>query len=207
VDSGLTADERDLLKDLPLKQGRLLLLGVGGGREAILLAQMGFEVTGVDFLPKMVEKAKENAARFNIKIEGLVQEISMLDVLANSYDIIWLTAGGYSSIPTKKRRLEMLRRIRNALRPEGYFVYPFRWALRPGFSPQVEFIRKLFAFLTLGNLEHKKGDMILNDKEYIHAFSSIEELRLEFDEGGFEVAHIHRKEGKKNGGAILKPKK
>ena len=34
IGSGLAPDERDLLKRIPLSNGRLLLLGVGGGREA-----------------------------------------------------------------------------------------------------------------------------------------------------------------------------
>lgn len=47
---------------IPLKQGRVLVLCMGGGREAIALAQRGFEVVGVDFVPEVLEKARENAA-------------------------------------------------------------------------------------------------------------------------------------------------
>ena len=50
VDSGLTAEELDLLAAVPATTGELLLLGVGGGREAIPLARMGFRVTGVDYV-------------------------------------------------------------------------------------------------------------------------------------------------------------
>jgi SAM-dependent methyltransferase len=193
VDSGLNPDEKRLLNDLSLKEGRILLLGVGGGREAIALARKNYEVTGVDFIPGMVDKAKENAAICGLKIEGLVQEISKLDVPANSYDIVWLSAGSYSSVPTKKRRQEMLKRIGRALKPEGYFVYPFRWALRFEFSPKVQTLRKLFAVFTLGNMEYEKGDMLYNNNEFVHAFSTVEEIRLEFEEGGFEVVHIHKR--------------
>lgn len=92
---GLGLNETALLEHLPLKQGRLLLLGVGGGREAIPLAQMGFDVTGVDFVPGMVEKARENAAQRGVRIEGLVQEISKLDVPDGAYDVVWLCAAMY----------------------------------------------------------------------------------------------------------------
>ncbi|MBW1887914.1 MAG: hypothetical protein JRI52_06130, partial [Deltaproteobacteria bacterium] len=59
VDLGLTSDETGLLEKTPLKKGRLLLLGVGGGREAIPLARMGFDVTGVDFVRDLVERSIE----------------------------------------------------------------------------------------------------------------------------------------------------
>ena len=48
VDSGLSEDEQKALEYLPEKSGELLLLGVGGGREAIPLGRMGFNITAVD---------------------------------------------------------------------------------------------------------------------------------------------------------------
>ena len=87
VTRGLYPQEQELLARVPLKQGRALVIGVGGGREAIPLAQAGFAVTGLDFIPEMVARAKENALRHGIKLAGLVQEISRLDVPANSFDL------------------------------------------------------------------------------------------------------------------------
>src|SRR4030042_6203161 len=53
VDSGLGDDELDLLTAVSETTGDLLLLGVGGGREAIPLARMGFRVTGVAYVAPM----------------------------------------------------------------------------------------------------------------------------------------------------------
>ena len=58
---GLNPEEMTLLEKLPLKEGKLLL-GVGGGREAIAFGELGFEVVGVDFIPQMLVKAEHNAA-------------------------------------------------------------------------------------------------------------------------------------------------
>ena len=88
VDSGLHPDELDLLSDISETKGKLLLLGVGGGREAIPLAQMGYQVTGVDYIPAMVERAIENAERRGFRMEGLVQEISQLEVPAATYNVV-----------------------------------------------------------------------------------------------------------------------
>jgi 2-polyprenyl-3-methyl-5-hydroxy-6-metoxy-1,4-benzoquinol methylase len=58
VGSGLGRDELDLLDAVSEPSGELLLLGVGGGREAIPLARMGFRVTGVDYVTAMVDRAR-----------------------------------------------------------------------------------------------------------------------------------------------------
>jgi len=202
--SGLHPDEQALLAKIQLTGGRLLLLDVGDGREAIPLAKMGFEVTGVDFVPAMVEKAKDNAASHGVKIKGLAQEISKIDVPAESYDVAWLSTAMYSCVPTRGRRVEMLQRIGRALKPGGYFICQFRWATEDGPAHLWELARKIVAFLTLGNLWYEKGDTLSLNIEFIHAFSHEDEVRSEFAEGGFEVIHLHIAEELLLGGAVLR---
>jgi 2-polyprenyl-3-methyl-5-hydroxy-6-metoxy-1,4-benzoquinol methylase len=204
MNTGLNPDEKALLEKLPVKEGRLLLLGVGGGREAIPLSQMGFEVTGVDFVPEIVERARKNATRYGVKFEGLVQEISEIDVSPESYDVVWLSAAMYSCIPTRSRRVAMLGRIFKALIPRGHFVCQFHWDARSEISRKGEFLRKVVAFLTLGNLWHEQGDMLWYNTEFLRAFSSEEEVRSEFAEGGFEVLHLCIAEEILLGGAVLR---
>jgi len=206
ISEGLYPDETVLSEKILSKKGRLLLLGMGTGREAIPLARMGFEVTGVDFVPEMVERAKENAARQGLKIKVLVQEISRLEVLPESYDVAWLSSVMYSSVPTRKRRVEMLRRIRDALRPQGLAVCQFHWGRQGLFTHKVERARKAVALLSLGNLTYETGDMLWGNVEFIHAFSSWRDLDWEFEEGGFEVLHRQVSEGLMRGGAVLKRK-
>lgn len=203
VDLGLSKPEKDLLEKIPIKQGRLLLLGVGGGREAIPIAKTGFSVTGVDFINGMVEKAKENALRHGVKITGLVQEISQLKVPEESYDVVWLSAAMYSSIPTKERRIRMLQKIWKALQSGGYCVCQFYWDRRYRPDPKWEFARRTIAWLTLGNLFYEKGDMLWGNIEFIHAFSSEEELEYEFKLGGFKTFHIQFPDKSRRGGALL----
>jgi len=204
LDSGLSSDEMVLLEKVPNEGGRLLVLGTGGGREAIHLAKKGFDVTGVDFVPGMIEKTIKNAAERGLSISGFVQEVSKLEVAESSFDIVWLSAAMYSCVPTKKRRLEMLKRIRRALRSGGYFLCQFHYGTRNVFSRKVEVARKIFAFLTLGNFCYENGDMLWGNVEFIHAFSSEKELKSEFEEGGFDTIHIDISRGKMRGGAVLK---
>lgn len=204
VDSRLNPAEIALLEKLPLRKGQLLLLDVGGGREAVPLAQMGFEVTGVDFVPEMVEKAKENAVRHGVRIKGLVQEISKLEVPADYYDIVWLCAAMYSCVPTRRKRIKMLKKIWQALKPGGYFVCQFNWDNNSEFSSKAKIVRKAFGLFTLGNFWYEQGDMLWADIEFIHAFSSEDALRREFEEGGFQVVQIHIPESGNRGGAVLR---
>ena len=44
---------------------KVLDIGSGGGRDSRFLFKKGFEVTGVDFSEKMVEKAKEKQPQIN----------------------------------------------------------------------------------------------------------------------------------------------
>ena len=200
----LYADEVTLLGKLPKTGGALLLLGVGGGREAIPLARLGFAVTGVDFVPAMVERAKANAARHGLSIEGLVQEISSLNLPAASYEVAWLAAAMYSCVPGRSRRVAMLERIRDTLVPGGHFICQFFWRPSPTDSPRGRLLRKAIAGLTLGNFTYEPGDMLLGNHEFIHAFGSADAVRDEFLAAGFEVTHLQVPQRGVRGGAILK---
>jgi len=204
VDAGLSADEKALLNRVPVRGGKLLLLGVGGGREAVPLAAMGFEVTGVDFVPELAARAGENARRRGRPIEILVQDISCLDVPESGFDLAWLTSGNYSSVPTRKRRLEMLGRIRRALKPGGYFVCQFLFSDEKEFSAPVEFLRRAFSWLTLGNLAYEKGDRLAGRIEFAHYFRNTLEVGSEFEEAGFEIVSLTVPGEAVRGGAVLK---
>lgn len=201
---GLSDDEKALLEKLPAGRGVMLLLGAGGGREAIAFGRMGFDITGVDFIPELLEKAKANARAEGVNMTGLVQEISQLDVPEGGYDVVWLSTGMYSSVPTRKNRVAMLRKIGLALRPGGYFVCQFMCGREAEFSPRWETLRKAFAWLTMGNLRYEKGDRLASNIEFIHYFAAPEELESEFKEGGFAIFFMNFPEDKVRGGAVLR---
>jgi SAM-dependent methyltransferase len=187
INKGLKPMEKAGLEKINLTQGKILVLCLGGGREAIPLAKMGFSVTGVDFIPELVEMAKKNAANQGVHLEVQVEELSHLTPPAATFDVVWLSEGMYSCIPTRKRRIEMLLKMHDALRPGGWFVCMFSWYPSQSFSPRVDRWRKFFAYLSLGNLWYEPGDDLLGENEFIHRFGNESELDAEFAEGGFEV--------------------
>ncbi|MBN2398999.1 MAG: class I SAM-dependent methyltransferase [Candidatus Aminicenantes bacterium] len=204
VNSGLSTLEQSLLDKVGINEGKLLLLGLGGGREAIPLAKNGFMVTGIDFIPAMVEGAKENARKTGIEISGMVQEISSLKLPENTFAMVWLSAAMYSSVPTRKRRIEMLIKIGKALTPGGYFVFGFLWNPKMDASFKSVFVKKTMAWLSLGNLRYEKGDMLRFNLEFIHAFTALEQLKGELHQGGFELVNIQANDESEFAGAIAK---
>lgn len=203
IDTGLDNNELLLLDKTAVGNGRLLLIGIGGGREAISLAQMGFEVTGIDFVPNMITMADVNARKRGVQISGILQSIDRLKLTEHSFDIVWFSKALYSSVPTQERRIDVLKRIRLALKPHGYVICQFFCNCKNVFSPKVEFLRKIFAFFTLGNLWYEKGDLLWNNVEFIHCFMSEQELLYEFKAGGFEISYINFPGDKIMGEAIL----
>ena len=190
VDSGLNAEEHDLLERISPNKGNLLLLGVGGGREAIPMAKMGFQVTGVDYIPAMVERAKENAIQRGVEIKGMVQEISQLDVPQAAFDVVWISKFMYSCIPTRARRVQMVQRIYRALKPGGEFVCQFQIWMGQDNHSKAERLRRLIAASPIGNRAYEDGDRLWLNVEFVHVFRSEEEVRSELEEGGLDIVHI-----------------
>jgi SAM-dependent methyltransferase len=204
VNSELNPQEQILIEKTNMHNGRLLLLGLGGGREAIPLAKMGFAVTGIDFIPEMVDRAKENAKRSGVEINGLVQEISQLDMPERSFDLVWLSAAMYSCIPTRKKRMDMLKRIGRTLEPGGCFVLGFLWNPMASVSKKSSWLKKIIAWTTWGNVHYEDGDTLRFDREFMHTFTRIEDFKAEVVQGGFEPIDILTSDESEFAGAIAR---
>ncbi|MEN8154708.1 MAG: class I SAM-dependent methyltransferase [Acidobacteriota bacterium] len=204
VNSGLLPGEKELFNKLPVKNGDLLILGLGGGREAIFLGKNGFNVTGVDFVDEMVEKAVENGKDAGIRIHGKVQDVSSLDFNLESFDVVWFSCSIYSSIPGRNKRIKVLSESGKILKHDGYVACFFYW------NPQIRsgrFRWKLGKFLskiTFGNTKYEKGDILKDNYEFLHAFFDTEDLNSEFKSAGFEVVQYFFPENSHNACALLK---
>lgn len=206
VDEGLYANEEALLARLPARQGRLLLLGGGGGRDAVALARHGFAVTAVDFAPEMLEQARRNAERRGLKIETQVQEISQLALAADSYDVVWLSARLYSCIPTRGRRREFISRIAGCLRPGGQAVIQFHLNPDRAVSSRRNGFIRFLSWATLGYRQIEPGDTLWLQREFIHAFADERELLDEIGAVDFTVVHVETHPEVLSGGAVLQKK-
>jgi len=177
---------------------------MGAGREIPPLARAGFEITGLDHVPAMIERAAENARLWGIQLDPLLQDFSALDLPERAFDVVWMSRFMYSGVPTRRGRIAMLKRIRGALKPGGHFVCQFLWWPETR-EPRAFFAaKKAFAWLIGGNRRYENGDTLT--VEFMHHFLSDEEIRSEFREGGFELVLLASPEQgvNRNRGAILR---
>lgn len=204
---GLLAEERALLDGVGNPGGTALVLGTGGGRDAIALAQMGFRTIGVDFVPAMVQRTMKNATERGVAVDGVVQEISRLGFAEGTIDLVFLASGMYSCTPTRKRRIAMLKRICGFLREEGSIVCQFFWRDGQSYNQAVETVKRLTAFICRGYVEYEQGDFLRGGTEFLHVFRDRESLYAEFYEGGLEVRQFTIFRNGFFGAALLTKKK
>jgi SAM-dependent methyltransferase len=99
--------------------GRLLVVGSGTGRECFALAAAGWQVTGLDFAPAMVEVARREAARRGAEVEFVSGDVRSHRVAPGSLSGVVFTYDVYSFVPQQKARVELLRAIHDWLAPGG----------------------------------------------------------------------------------------
>lgn len=71
-----------------LTPGRAADLGAGEGRNAIWLAEQGWEVVALDFSPVGLEKARELAERRGVEIGTRVADLTSDELEADAYDLV-----------------------------------------------------------------------------------------------------------------------
>lgn len=96
-----------------LKPGTALDADMGEGRNAIYLAQQGWQVTGADVAEKALAYAQNRAKKLGVKITTEVADMAKYDWGTNKWDLIVLSyAGGR----------DYADRIMRALKPGGLVV-------------------------------------------------------------------------------------
>jgi 2-polyprenyl-3-methyl-5-hydroxy-6-metoxy-1,4-benzoquinol methylase len=109
-----TALLQDAIKDR--HPGKALDIGMGQGRNAIFLAQQGWDVTGFDPSPEGVRQALATAYKLKLNLEALVVREEDFDLGHQRWDLI---------VMTYVRRLNAADAVRfqQALKPGGILVY------------------------------------------------------------------------------------
>ena len=93
--------------------GRALVLAMGEGRNAVFLAENGFEVTGIDVSTRAVHTACEVAAQSGAEVRGVVADLDDFDLGRECWELI-------TDFYYLDRKL--FPRIVEALAPGGWFV-------------------------------------------------------------------------------------
>jgi SAM-dependent methyltransferase len=97
------------------KPGRALDIGIGQGRNAIYLASLGWNVTGIDISEKGIETAKATALRRKLTIEAIQADFMTFDLGKSQWDLI-------SEIYMQGIIIGRAPQIADSLKPEGMLV-------------------------------------------------------------------------------------
>jgi 2-polyprenyl-3-methyl-5-hydroxy-6-metoxy-1,4-benzoquinol methylase len=102
-----------------LEPGRALDLACGEGQNAIWLASMGWDVTGVDYSEVAIAKGRARAERDGVDVDFQCADLVEYEPEPRAFDLVLIL---YLHISPDERR-EVLAKATAALAPGGTFVF------------------------------------------------------------------------------------
>ncbi len=122
-DSGVTPPElREFLRVRPV--GRAIDLGCGTGTNSIVMAQLGWQVTGVDFIPAAIQKARNKARQAGLNLTLLVGDVTRLDGITGPFELV-LDLGCYHTLMVKEKAAYLRQLDRVMVSGSVWFLYGF----------------------------------------------------------------------------------
>ena len=98
--------------------GKALDPGMGGGRNAVWLASLGWDVTGYDISPDALSMAQANAEKAGVRIKTIESSHEKFDFGENQWDLI-VCAYNFMEVTDQKWPPVIWR----ALKPKGVVVW------------------------------------------------------------------------------------
>lgn len=95
-----------------------LCIGAGEGRNAVFLAELGFDVTALDRSTVGLAKADAMASERGVSIQTNQQDLALTEFAADSYGLI---VSIFTHVPPEVRA-HVHAQVKRALRPGGTFV-------------------------------------------------------------------------------------
>lgn len=102
--------------------GAVLDLACGTGSPTLLLASMGYDMTGVDGSPEMLAEARVKADREGVKLLLLCQELTRLD-LYGTYDAAVCTLDSVNHLLSEREVGRFFSRLSLFLEDSGIFIF------------------------------------------------------------------------------------
>ncbi|MBT4492740.1 MAG: class I SAM-dependent methyltransferase [Gammaproteobacteria bacterium] len=116
-----SAGPNELFADLigELKPGKALDVATGEGRNALWLAEQGWDVDAIDFSNVAIEKGKQVAEARKVAVNWIVDDVSSFGFDLGHYDLVAVLYLHTS----KEERSVWLGRTIEAVKPGGSFIY------------------------------------------------------------------------------------
>lgn len=124
-DTGITPPEvRQLIEEQRLPRGRALDIGCGTGTNVLYLAKEGFQVTGIDFVPRAISKAREKARNANVDAALRVANVLEPIEFAAPFDFV-LDIGCFHNFDPSGRASYVKNVVRWTHPGSTYLLYAF----------------------------------------------------------------------------------
>src|SRR5262245_23284078 len=98
----------------PLPKGRALDIATGKGRNAIFLAERGFQVVGIDISPVGLEMARRTAQEKCLAIDWQEADLECVELPKEHYDLV---------VNLNYLQRSLVPQIKNTLKPGGWVIF------------------------------------------------------------------------------------
>lgn len=202
------AEDDDFYLALAKKsKGKVLDLACGTGRLTIEIHNQGIDVTGLDIMPQMLERARTKSKGADIKwIEGDCRNFELED----TFDLMLMTSHGFQYLLTDHDQIDFLKSAYTHLNENGQLAFETRNLAHKSYGSHSEFKycgsivndknESIKAYLYSIYDENTKLDRIFfkteneitkeikYSEEYLR-YTSQEELNERLKRCGFKVIH------------------
>jgi tellurite methyltransferase len=96
-------------------RGKILDLGCGQGRDALALAHLRYEVTGVDISEVGIDQMMRDAIQFKLNVKGIISDIYEFPI-DSSFDFILLDSLLHFYKREREKEVALVQRIMNEMR-------------------------------------------------------------------------------------------
>lgn len=143
-----------LVENGRVKPCRAIDLGCGAAGNVIYLAQHGFDVTGVDFIPAAIELGRGKAREAGVEANFVVDDLTNLQHVNGAFDLL-VDCGTLDDLRPSRRDLYM-KNVLPLTHPGSLFLlFCFEWAPRWWERP---FSDRVGGAMKPGEIEHRFGE-------------------------------------------------
>jgi hypothetical protein len=192
--SGFFNWETPLLDRYFRRGSRILVAAAGAGREVLALRNTGFDADGFECSLSLVgasEKIFDQLGQPKYVIHCPPDCVPPGSAIYDGLIVGW---GGYTHIPTKRRRIAFLQALRGRALPHSPLIVSFFLRNRNSYDSVIFRTAKVCRlFLPADNETLNLGDH-LEWSRYVHRFTR-DEIEGELTTAGFRVAHYAEEDG------------
>ena len=153
-DTGPRSGLMSLVKSGRIKPCRAIDLGSGTANNVVYLAQRGFDVTGVDFIPSAIEMGRQRAREAGVEVTFIQDDLTNLQYANGTFDLL-VDYGTLDDISPSRRHLYVQNILPLSHPGSMFLLYCFEWV--PSWWVRL-FARRLGVTMNPGEIERLLGE-------------------------------------------------